>query len=90
MDNIALLELIRKIQLNGDVDFFREGLKVLTQTIVEAEVYSPVRNLTTWSRHSMTVHCEAYHYLRQSTRGCWENDESGIIIVLRWWDMGVV
>jgi putative transposase len=38
MDKIALLELIRKIGLDGDVDFLREGLKVLTQAIMEAEV----------------------------------------------------
>uniref|UniRef100_UPI000A974611 transposase n=1 Tax=Alicyclobacillus acidiphilus TaxID=182455 RepID=UPI000A974611 len=40
-DKIALLELIRKIGLeDGDVDFLKEGLKVLTQAVMEAEVSS--------------------------------------------------
>ncbi|WP_206920176.1 IS256 family transposase, partial [Alicyclobacillus suci] len=40
-DKIALLELIRKIGLeDGDVDFLKEGLRVLTQAVMEAEVSS--------------------------------------------------
>ncbi|GMA56985.1 hypothetical protein C7445_1462 [Alicyclobacillus sacchari] len=40
-DKIALLELIRKIGLDdGDVDFLKEGLRVLTQAVIEAEVSS--------------------------------------------------
>ena len=43
MDKMALLELIRKIGLeNGDVDFLKEGLKVLTQAVMEAEVSTVV------------------------------------------------
>jgi putative transposase len=39
MDKIALLELIRKIGLeDGDVDFLREGLKVLAEAVMDAEV----------------------------------------------------
>ena len=34
-DKIALLELIRKIGLeDGDVDFLKEGLRVLTQAVI--------------------------------------------------------
>jgi putative transposase len=40
-DKIALLELIRKIGLeDGDVDFLKEGLRVLTQAVMETEVSS--------------------------------------------------
>ena len=40
-DKIALLELIRKIGLeDGNVDFLKEGLRVLTQAVMEAEVSS--------------------------------------------------
>ena len=39
MDKIALLELIRKIGLeDGDIDFLREGLKVLAEAVMDAEV----------------------------------------------------
>ncbi|GMA49916.1 hypothetical protein GCM10025857_12730 [Alicyclobacillus contaminans] len=39
MDKIALLELIRKIGLeDGGVDFLREGLKVLAEAVMDAEV----------------------------------------------------
>ena len=39
MDTIALLELIRKIGLeDGDIDFLREGLKVLAEAVMDAEV----------------------------------------------------
>jgi transposase-like protein len=40
-DKIALLDLIRKIGLeDGDVDFLREGLKILTQAVMDVEVSS--------------------------------------------------
>ncbi len=40
-DKIALLELIRKIGLDdGDVDFLKEGLRVFTHAVMEAEVSS--------------------------------------------------
>jgi transposase-like protein len=38
MDKIAILNFIRKIGLDGDVDFLRERLKLLTQAIMGAEV----------------------------------------------------
>ncbi len=39
MDKIALLELIRKIGLeDGDIDFLREGLKMLAEAVMDAEV----------------------------------------------------
>ncbi len=41
MDKIALLDLIRKIGLEeGDVDFLKEGLKILTQAVMDVEVSS--------------------------------------------------
>ncbi|WEH12048.1 IS256 family transposase [Alicyclobacillus fastidiosus] len=41
MDKIALLDLIRKIGLeDGDVDFLKEGLKILTQAVMDVEVSS--------------------------------------------------
>lgn len=39
MDKMALLELIRKIGLeDGDVDFLREGLRVLAEAVMDVEV----------------------------------------------------
>ncbi len=35
---IALLELLRKAQVEGDVDFLREGVRVLSQALMELEV----------------------------------------------------
>jgi hypothetical protein len=35
---MALQELLRKAQLNGDVDFLPEGVRVLAQEVMEIEV----------------------------------------------------
>jgi transposase-like protein len=35
---MALQELLRKAELNGDVDFLREGVRVLAQEVMEIEV----------------------------------------------------
>src|SRR5919202_392582 len=35
---MALRELLRKAELNGDVDFLREGVRVLAQAVMELEV----------------------------------------------------
>ena len=37
-DRMALLETIRKAAGDGDVDFLREGVKVLAEAVMEAEV----------------------------------------------------
>ena len=37
-DRMALLETLRKATADGDVDFLREGVRVLAQAIMEAEV----------------------------------------------------
>ena len=37
---MALQELLRKAELNGDVDFLREGVRVLAQELMELEVAS--------------------------------------------------
>jgi len=37
-DRMAVLETVRKALASGDVDFLREGMKVLAQAIMEAEV----------------------------------------------------
>ncbi len=37
-DRMALLETLRKAMAEGDVDFLREGVRVLAQAIMEAEV----------------------------------------------------
>ena len=36
--SMALAELIRKAEEQGDVDFLREGVRVLAQAVMEAEV----------------------------------------------------
>ena len=36
--SMALAELVRKAELNGDVDFLREGVRVLSQALMEVEV----------------------------------------------------
>ena len=36
--SMALAELVRKAEENGDVDFLRDGVRVLTQALMEIEV----------------------------------------------------
>jgi putative transposase len=36
--SMALAELVRKAELNGDVDFLKEGVRVLSQALMEVEV----------------------------------------------------
>jgi transposase-like protein len=36
--SLALMELVRKAEVNGDVDFLREGVRVLSQALMEVEV----------------------------------------------------
>lgn len=51
--SLALAELLRKSQLSDDVDFLREGLRVLAQALMEVEV---------------TQHLSASRYERTSER----------------------
>jgi hypothetical protein len=37
-DRMAVLETVRKAITEGDVDFLREGLRVLAAAVMEAEV----------------------------------------------------
>lgn len=37
-DSMSLLETLRKVSADGDVDLLREGVRVLAQAIMEAEV----------------------------------------------------
>jgi hypothetical protein len=37
-DRMALLEVLRKASADGDTDFLREGVRVLAQAVMEAEV----------------------------------------------------
>ncbi len=37
-DRMAVLETVRKAIADGDVDFLREGVRVLAQAVMEAEV----------------------------------------------------
>ena len=37
-DRMAVLETVRKAIAEGDVDFLREGIRVLAQAVMEAEV----------------------------------------------------
>ena len=37
-DRMAVLDSLRKALASGDVDFLREGVRVLAQAIMEAEV----------------------------------------------------
>jgi putative transposase len=36
--SMALAELVRKAEANGDVDFLKEGVRVLSQALMEVEV----------------------------------------------------
>src|SRR4051794_30111857 len=36
--SMALAELVRKAEQNGDVDFLRDGVRVLSQALMEVEV----------------------------------------------------
>src|SRR3712207_2318716 len=40
--SMALAELVRKAEEHGDVDFLREGVRVLTQALMEIEVSQQV------------------------------------------------
>ena len=53
---MALQELLRKAELNGDVDFLREGVRVLAQEVMEIEV---------------AQHLGAERYERASDRSSW-------------------
>ena len=35
---MALTELLRKAQMEGDIDFLREGMRVLSQAVMEPEL----------------------------------------------------
>ena len=37
-DRMALLETLRKVTIDGEVDVLREGVRILAQAIMEAEV----------------------------------------------------
>ena len=37
-DRMALLETLRKVTAEGDLDFLREGVRVLADSVMEAEV----------------------------------------------------
>jgi transposase-like protein len=37
-DRMAVLEMLRKLGADGDVDFLREGVRVLAAALMEAEV----------------------------------------------------
>ncbi len=39
-DRMDVLELLRKVASDADLDFLREGLRVLMQAVMEAEVLS--------------------------------------------------
>jgi hypothetical protein len=40
-DRMAVLDALRKSLTEGDVDFLREGLRLLAQAVMEAEVTEP-------------------------------------------------
>jgi transposase-like protein len=42
IDRIALLELLRKCGADGNVDFLKEALQVLVQSLMEAEVSAKI------------------------------------------------
>jgi len=42
IDRIALLELLRKCGVDGNVDFLKEALQVLVQSLMEAEVSAKI------------------------------------------------
>src|SRR5450756_3108694 len=41
-DRMAVLELLRKAAADGDLDFLREGLTMLTQLVMDAEVTAQI------------------------------------------------
>ena len=40
-DSMSLLETLRKVSADGDLDLLREGVRLLAQGIMEAEVSEP-------------------------------------------------
>ena len=41
-DRMAALELLRKAATDGDLDFLREGLTMLSQLVMDAEVTAQI------------------------------------------------
>jgi len=55
-DRMAVLETVRKAIADGDVDFLREGVRVLAQAVMEAEVteLTGVRAANATREHRLT------------------------------------
>ena len=68
-DSMALLEILRKTSAGGDVDVLREGVRILAQKIMEAEV-SEITGATKGERAPDTrlTHRNGYRDRRWDTR----------------------
>lgn len=51
-ESVDLLGLMRKRAEDGDFDFLREGLRVLTQGIMDAEVTAPIYRGGVWGANT--------------------------------------
>ena len=69
-DRMALLEMLRKATADGDVDFLREGMRVLAQAVMEAEV-TEVTGVAHGRRDpdARVTHRNGYRERRWDTRG---------------------
>ena len=54
--SMALAELVRKAEQQGDVDFLREGVRVLSQALLEVEVAEHLGD----GRHERTAERTGY------------------------------
>ncbi|MGH2468341.1 MAG: transposase, partial [Candidatus Limnocylindrales bacterium] len=68
-DRMAVLDTVRKAMAEGDVDFLREGVRVLAQAVMEAEV-SELTGLPQGERHpdARLIHRNGYRERRWDTR----------------------
>ena len=61
---MALLELLRKAEMEGDADFLREGVRVMGQALMELEVSLHIGA----ERHERTAECQQRFEIQQKQR----------------------
>ena len=67
-DRIALLETLRKATADGDVEVLCEGVRILAQAIMEAEVRSGARVPVTITSEASPSQCSAAAAARSFVR----------------------
>ena len=67
---VGLLELLRKAQMEGDSEFLREGVRVLSQALMEMEVEQHVGAARHERTEARSGHRNGYRQKREwDTRG---------------------